>query len=122
VDDDPEARERLDSLLQKEGWKTTQAENGKLALDRMVSEPPDLILLDLMMPEMDGFAFLREMRTHAQWRNIPVVVLTAKDITAADRKRLAPRADRVIQKGSMSMRDLARELSAFLPDEKAAKS
>ncbi|MDB5509156.1 MAG: domain S-box protein [Hyphomicrobiales bacterium] len=122
VDDDPEARERLDSLLQKEGWKTTQAENGKLALDRMASEPPDLILLDLMMPEMDGFAFLREMRTHAQWRNIPVVVLTAKDITAADRKRLAPRADRVIQKGSMSMRDLARELSAFLPDEKAAKS
>jgi CheY-like chemotaxis protein len=81
-----------------------------------------LILLDLMMPEMDGFAFLREMRTHEQWRNIPVVVLTAKDITAADRKRLAPRADRVIQKGSMSMRDLARELSAFLPDEKAAKS
>ncbi|MDO9442891.1 MAG: response regulator [Beijerinckiaceae bacterium] len=118
VDDDPEARERLDSLLQKEGWSTAQAENGKVALDHLARETPQLILLDLMMPEMDGFTFLRELRTHQRWRDIPVVVLTAKDITEADRRRLAPRADRVIQKGSLSMRDLARELSAFLPEEK----
>jgi CheY-like chemotaxis protein len=116
VDDDPEARERLRGLLLRDGWPVATAENGKAALEQLAGQRPCLILLDLMMPEMDGFAFLRELRAREEWRSIPVVVLTAEDITAEDRRRLAGRADRVIQKGSMSLRDLAGELRRIVAD------
>jgi PAS domain S-box-containing protein len=116
VDDDPDTRERLRGLLRKEGWKVATAENGRAALEQVAEELPCLVLLDLMMPEMDGFAFLRELRARPEWRSVPVVVLTAKDITAEDRRRLEGRADRVIQKGSMSLRDLAGELRRIVGD------
>lgn len=114
VDDDPDARNRLRILLTREGWATAEAENGRAALDQVACEKPGLVLLDLMMPEMDGFTFLRELRANPAWRDIPVVVLTAKDITADDRRRLDGRADRVIQKGSLSLADLAGELRAIV--------
>jgi CheY-like chemotaxis protein len=79
-------------------------------LEATAAKKPCLILLDLMMPEMDGFGFLRALRERAEWRDIPVVVLTAKDITADDRRRLAGRADRVLQKGGLSLTDLAESL------------
>jgi CheY-like chemotaxis protein len=110
VDDDPEARERLRGLLAEEGWTVRTAENGRAALGLVAEGMPDLVLLDLVMPEMDGFAFLRELRARPAGRAAPVVVLTAKDITADDRRRLDGRADRVLQKGSTSLRDLAGEL------------
>ena len=113
VDDDADARSRLASLLTKQGWTILEAENGRLALDQLAREKPALILLDLMMPEMDGFAFLREMRANPDWRDIHVVVLTAKDITANDRQRLDGGIDRVIQKGSLSLHDLAADLRAI---------
>jgi CheY-like chemotaxis protein len=59
---------------------------------------PDVIILDLMMPEMDGFEFLEEMRRKAQWREIPVVVVTAKDLTDEDRRRLNGGVERIILK------------------------
>ena len=102
VDDDQETRQRLQSLLEKRGWSVALAENGRAALDQVARAKPGLVLLDLMMPEMDGFTFLRKLRARREWSDIPVVVLTAKDITAEDRRRLEGRADRVIQKGSMS--------------------
>lgn len=115
VDDDPDARQRLASMLSKNGWTIAQAQNGVAALEELAKQKPDLILLDLMMPEMDGFSFLREMRANPEWRDVPVVVLTAKDITAADRKRLLPDADRIIQKGKLDLRDLSTELQAYMP-------
>jgi CheY-like chemotaxis protein/anti-sigma regulatory factor (Ser/Thr protein kinase) len=116
VDDDADTRDRLQTLLRKEGWSVTTAENGAVALEEVAKETPCLILLDLMMPEMDGFTFLRQLRARPEWRAIPVVVLTAKDITPEDRRHLDGRADRVIQKGSMSLRDLAGELRRLVAD------
>jgi PAS domain S-box-containing protein len=110
IDDDPSARERLSAMLTREGWRVASAENGVAGLEATAARKPCLILLDLMMPEMDGFGFLRALRERAEWRDIPVVVLTAKDITADDRRRLAGRADRVLQKGGLSLTDLAQSL------------
>jgi len=95
------------AMLTREGWRVACAENGVAGLEATAAKKPCLILLDLMMPEMDGFGFLRALRERDEWRDIPVVVLTAKDITADDRRRLAGRADRVLQKGGLSLTDLA---------------
>ncbi|WP_375465547.1 response regulator [uncultured Methylobacterium sp.] len=114
VEDDADARERLTLFLERDGFPVRSAEHGRSALEAVAREKPALVLLDLMMPEMDGFGFLRALRTRSEWRDIPVVVLTAKDITAEDRRRLAGRADRVISKGSLSLADLAREVRGLV--------
>jgi CheY-like chemotaxis protein len=74
---------------------------------------PALILLDLMMPEMDGFEFMDELRKRPECRQVPVVVITAKDITEQDRKRLNGQVARVMQKASLRMEDLVREVRAL---------
>ncbi|WP_082523958.1 response regulator [Methylobacterium sp. Leaf399] len=114
VDDDPDTRERIATLLTREGWRVAAAENGVAGLEATAARKPCLILLDLMMPEMDGFGFLRALRAHPEWRDIPVVVLTAKDITADDRRRLAGQADRVLQKGGLSLNDLSDSLRTLV--------
>jgi len=88
VDDKTENREVLRRALEKEGWRVGEAENGRLALDEIESQPPSLILLDLMMPVMDGFEFVLEMRRRDAASEIPIVVVTAKDLTEEDRRRL----------------------------------
>jgi len=77
VVEDPENREMIVRQLTK-GWRVLEAENGRRALDVMQIEQPGVILLDLMMPEMDGFEFIRELRQHPQWRSLPVIVLLPK--------------------------------------------
>ncbi|MFE1603140.1 response regulator [Methylobacterium sp. ID0610] len=114
VDDDPDVRERITGLLTREGWRVASAANGRAGLDAVAVRKPGLILLDLMMPEMDGFGFLRGLRARPEWRDIPVVVLTAKDVTADDRRRLAGQADHVLQKGGLSMADLAATVRSLL--------
>ncbi|MGY2052598.1 response regulator [Methylobacterium sp. JK268] len=114
VDDDPDVRERLTALLTREGWRASSAANGRAGLDAVALRKPGLILLDLMMPELDGFGFLRDLRARPEWRDIPVVVLTAKDVTAEDRRRLAGQADRVLQKGGLSMADLATTVRSLM--------
>ena len=84
-------------------------------MQRVAEAVPDLILLDLMMPEMDGFEFAAELRDHAEWHTIPVVVLTAKDIDREDQDRLAGRADRVFKKGIINKDTLVSELKRLLP-------
>jgi signal transduction histidine kinase/DNA-binding response OmpR family regulator/tetratricopeptide (TPR) repeat protein len=98
VDDDQSTRERLRHILEADGWIVQEAANGREALDYIKEEPPGVILLDLMMPEVDGFEVVGELRKHDEWRSIPVVVLTAKDITAEERQRLNGRVEKVIQK------------------------
>jgi CheY-like chemotaxis protein len=71
---------------------------------------PELIVLDLMMPEMDGFAFLEALRQHDAWRSIPVVVVTAKELTPEDRQRLNGCVERLLQKGAYSQEELLHEL------------
>ncbi len=114
VDDDPGLRERLRSTLERNGWTVAEAENGRAALDIVAHRPPKVILLDLMMPVMDGFSFLQALRERPGCENIPVVVLTARDLSAEDRLRLGG-ADRVFSKGETSLRDIAGELRALAP-------
>jgi CheY-like chemotaxis protein len=100
----------LRRILAKEGWAVTEAVNGREALERVAENRPELILLDLMMPEMDGFAFLEALRRQEAWRAIPVVVLTAKDLTSHDRQRLNGYVERLLQKGTYSQEELLREV------------
>ena len=110
VEDDPVMREMLHRRLEKEGWKVIDAENGRVALERMTERQPDLILLDLMMPEMDGFQFLDEIHKREDWRPIPIIVVTAKELTAQDRQRLNGSVEKILQKGAYSREELIREV------------
>lgn len=101
IEDDEPTSELMARLLLKEGYEVTCARNGKLALDCVEEETPELILLDLMMPEMDGFQFVAELRKHDKWRHIPVVVVTAKTITAADLLMLGGSVSGIVEKGSV---------------------
>jgi len=113
VEDDADARERLRTTLSRDGWRVAAAGNGREALDMVALGTPSLVLLDLMMPEMDGFAFYKAFRARPECRGVPVVVLTAKDVTEEDRRRLRG-ADLVLSKGDTSLRDLAEELRALV--------
>jgi adenylate cyclase len=88
VDDDGTQRERLRGWLEDEQWVVQEAANGRNALALLQDARPDVILLDLMMPEMDGFAVVAALQKEPRWRDIPVVVVTARDLDDADRERL----------------------------------
>ncbi|MBM3463776.1 MAG: response regulator, partial [Armatimonadetes bacterium] len=106
VEDNPPTRELIRRTLEKEGWTVTEAANGRLGLERLREKTPDVIVLDLMMPEMDGFEFLMELRRNEAWRNIPVVVATAKDLTDEDRARLNGSVQKILQKGAFAREEL----------------
>src|SRR5262245_1603772 len=99
VEDDLPTRETLCRMLTGMGNVAHAAVNGRSALDWLDSHPaPSLILLDLMMPEMDGFEFLRELRKGPAFAEIPVIVVTAKELTAEDFGVLSGQAERIIAK------------------------
>ena len=100
VEDDAMQRERVRLWLEREHWLASEAENGLVALDRLAKEPPDVILLDLMMPEMDGFQFIAALQAQPAWRDIPVIVITALDLTEADRARLNSGVEGILLKDS----------------------
>ena len=114
VDDDDTMRKWMRKVLEPDGWVVVEAENGRVALTRLAEASPDVIVLDLMMPEMDGFEFLVEMRRHAQWQNIPVLIVTAKDLTDDEQRRLDGDVTRVLQKGAPALDELLREISRSL--------
>lgn len=114
VEDDAGMREMLRRRLEKESWTVIEAENGRVGLERMAESQPELILLDLMMPEMDGFQFLDEVRKHESWKSIPVIVMTAKELTVEDRQRLNGSVEKILQKGAYSREDLMREVVRLL--------
>jgi CheY-like chemotaxis protein len=115
VDDDDMMRRGMRLALEKDGWEVNEAENGRVALARLAETRPDIIMLDLMMPEMDGFEFLVEMRSRAEWRDIPVLVVTAKDLTLEERSRLNGEVERVLQKGGSELDELLKEIGRILP-------
>jgi len=110
VDDAPSVREMVRRMLEREGWEVAEAGNGRAALEVLDETAPSLILLDLMMPEMDGFEFIEELRRNDRWNRVPVVVVTAKDINNEDRQRLNGYVEKVVQKGSYSADSLLAEL------------
>ncbi len=114
VDDDASTRLLLRRILETEGYAVIEAENGRAALERMGERTPGAILLDLMMPEMDGFEFLSALHEREAWRQIPVVIVTAKDLTAEDHERLNGSVVRILQKGAYGREDLLAEVRALL--------
>jgi len=111
VEDDPESRDVLRRFLENDGWKVRQAENGRVALQRLGEQKPSIILLDLMMPEMDGFEVVAHLKENPDLRGIPVIVVTAKDLTEEDHARLNGQVSRVLQKGAYSREELLEEVS-----------
>jgi CheY-like chemotaxis protein len=115
IEDDETTRGMMRTMLEREGWQVTEATNGREGLERVAEGQPHAILLDLMMPEMDGFEFIAELRKRREWRHIPVVVITAKELTGEDRERLSGSVERVLEKGAFTREELlqrVRELVA----------
>lgn len=110
VEDDPDARDLIERAVADLEWQVSTAANGQLALERMVEHRPDLIFLDLMMPEMDGFEFVLRMRKNPDWHAIPIVVITAKDLNQEDRTRLNGHVQNILQKGAFSRSELHEEV------------
>jgi CheY-like chemotaxis protein len=102
IDDNPEDRLMLRRMLEREGWAVTAAENGRAAVEALHEALPAVIILDLMMPIMDGFEFLHMLGTDADWQRIPVIVLTAKALDERELAELNAHVESVIRKTEMS--------------------
>jgi CheY-like chemotaxis protein len=100
----------LQRMLEREGFTVTEAADGRAGLDRVAEQRPSLILLDLLMPQMNGFEFLAELQTRPEWRSIPVVVVTAKDLTAEEHARLSGQVSEVLRKGNYTRERLLSEV------------
>ena len=114
VEDDAPTREMLRRILEKDGWVVSEAENGRVGLERVAEAHPSLVLLDLMMPEMDGFTFVEELRRTRLGQRVPVVVLTAKTLTADERHRLQGTVARVFQKSTAPTVEVLAEIRRLL--------
>lgn len=114
VDDDPALRDVLSSLLAEDGWRVATAADGQAALAAVAHERPAAMVLDLMMPRIDGFEVLRTLREQPTTRDLPVIVVTARDLTDDDRQRLSRSAERVILKQAMPLEDLRHEIRQLL--------
>jgi signal transduction histidine kinase/DNA-binding response OmpR family regulator len=114
VEDDPRTRDILRRAAEKHGWQVVEAENGRIGLERVAAQIPGVILLDLTMPEMDGFSFLEELRRRPDCQDVPVIVVTAKDLTEADHRRLNGRVTQILRKGGLSPRDVLAEIHKLL--------
>ena len=114
VEDDSATRSLMRTLLEKEGCVVSEAENGEVALVAMQRERPSLIFLDLIMPVMDGFDFADRVREHPEWRSIPIVVVTAHELTAEERRRINGYVEAVIQKTGRSRDELLNQVKDAL--------
>lgn len=120
VEDDAPTRELIRRTLVQEGWLVDEAENGRIALERTAEHVPDLVLLDLMMPEMDGFEFVTVFRQGDGCKAVPVIVMTAKDLDQRDRQRLNGNVRRILQKGAYVREELIREMRGLLAEHRRA--
>ncbi len=111
LEDDPQARLLLRRILQTRGeYRIFEASDGASGLEMVYRERPDLILLDLMMPEMDGFEVLEALKADEQMSDVPVIVVSAKELTPAERKRLSSQTDMLMQKGDFTDEELLEEI------------
>ena len=110
VEDDDAAREVVARALASIGWTSVQAENGAVGIEKFGDNSFDLIILDIMMPVMDGFGFIRELRKTEIGRSVPVVVLTAKDLTKVERKELNGNVEEIFLKEETSVDELVKEI------------
>jgi signal transduction histidine kinase/DNA-binding response OmpR family regulator len=121
IEDEPDSRQHIAKALQNEGWSVTEASNGAEGLRAVERSRPDLILLDLPMPEMDGFDFIEKLHSEDGWRSIPVIVITAKDITKQDRIKLKGRVETILLKHQYSIDELVQEIRAVAASRNPAR-
>jgi CheY-like chemotaxis protein len=114
VDDDPDVRSVMRAFLEKEGCVVAEAGNGLMALEQVAKSRPTLVLLDLTMPEMDGFEFLIKLRETKEYEDIPVVVITGAGLTEEERKRLDGYAQQILQKGRFDGEGLFSNLQGLI--------
>jgi hypothetical protein len=116
VEDDRDTRELLQRTLEREGWKVYTASDGVDAIDYLErgNAIPDLILLDLMMPRLDGFGVLETIRKNPLWAQIPVVILTAKDLTLDERMLLSQFSAAILEKGAVPPSEVLENLRSQL--------
>jgi CheY-like chemotaxis protein len=116
VEDEPDIRDIVTRHLSRADWKVECVTNGREAIEyfeqRTEDQLPNAVLLDLMMPEVDGFEVAERMREHPSWREIPIIVLTAMELSEADKSRLQVSVDRVLQKGSQTFEEVIEEIVA----------
>lgn len=114
VEDDADAREIMATWLKSAGWKVATANDGQQGLEAWKRQPADLIVLDLLMPRMDGFEFMEELREIPEASNTRVVIVTAKDLDQDDLKKLNGSVERIIQKSSRPTDEILREIARHL--------
>jgi CheY-like chemotaxis protein/nitrogen-specific signal transduction histidine kinase len=114
VEDDTGTRKMLSRMLEDYGLNVAEAGNGQIALDEVQKQSPNVIVLDLMMPVMDGFKFLEELRKSPEGRKIPIVVITSKELTHADRLRLNGGVEKLIEKKSLDQNGFLKEVHDIL--------
>jgi len=115
VDDEASHRQLLRRMIEdQDGYEVVEATGGKEAIEMLQHVRPQIIMLDLMMPEMDGFAVLESVKGDPSTRSIPIVVVTAKELTPEDRQRLNDHVGALIQKGLMKQEELLADVAAAL--------
>lgn len=114
VDDDADARELVMAMIEASGYEIQTAVNGREALDEITRAQPDVVILDLMLPEMDGFEVVHRLSLNPDWRAIPVILLTARDLSHEERRALDLGTARIIQKGSFSRDELLGEIKSVM--------
>jgi threonine synthase len=115
IEDEPDARVLLRRILQyRRKYNIYEAADGINGINLIRSEKPDLVLLDLMMPGIDGFTVLDMMKADVELRDIPVIVITAKDLSSKDYKRLSGRVESLLQKGEFMEEELFESISDVL--------
>lgn len=110
IEDEQPVRELVTRMLKKEAWQVIEAENGQVALDKLKQDTPDLIILDLMMPVMDGFEFIHQIRENEKYNNIPMIILTAADVNPDEKRYLEDRVISVIKKSGVHKDQLLLEI------------
>lgn len=114
VDDDDASRQLFARVLRDDGWLVDEAENGRVALERIAERRPGVLLLDIVMPEMNGFEVVERLRANPEWHEIPVIVVTSLQLTVSEREALAGSVDRLRRTGVSARRELATELRRLL--------
>ena len=122
VEDDEIQRDRIRGWLEGQQWIVREAANGREALAHLQEDKPDVILLDLMMPEMDGFAVVAALQKEAGWRHIPVIVITSRDLDATERERLNSGVQSILVKETFRPADLVERIRRLVQTKTAVDS
>ena len=122
VEDDADAREAVRRMLLREGWQVIEARDGRVGLERVRAYHPDVVLLDLMMPEMDGFEFIDELRGDPEIAGTPIVVITAMALGEAERLRLRRHVETILTKGSYDRTELLARVRSLVAASSAKRA